>query len=418
MSTSPVFTPPLGAGDKRIFVTLLLTAAVTLMGLGVVVPLMPVFAKDLGASGLWLGMMLAAFSLSRGLLQPFVGVLSDRHGRKRFIVAGLAIYAAISFVYIVARSPLDLTLMRLVHGAGSAMVLPVIIAYLGDMTPPNKEGQYMAYLNIAIFGGLGAGPLLGGLLNDTAGIAAAFSLMGGLSAVALLLIIWLLPPGKALLPGESRASFAHLRETFRSARIRGLLGYQLFTAVAVGPTYAFLPVFMNDSLNASGSVVGLVYTVRVGANAICQLPFGYLADRMNRVLLATVGAAGTGLFVLLIPSADSVGMLIGLIAVMGTFEGLTWATVLAMSVHEGRRHGQGSVQGLSQMAMSMGLLAGALLGGAVTDLFGIDSAFVVAGILIGVGGFLSAGIYLQGNRPGVARYEEAGVARQEETISR
>ncbi|MEE9285345.1 MAG: MFS transporter, partial [Dehalococcoidia bacterium] len=85
---------------RQIFFSLLGTVAVTLMGLGIVAPLMPVFAKDLGASGVWLGLMLAAFSISRGVIQPIVGVMSDRYGRKRFIVTGLAIYASISFVYI------------------------------------------------------------------------------------------------------------------------------------------------------------------------------------------------------------------------------------------------------------------------------------------------------------------------------
>ena len=388
------------------------------MGLGVVVPLMPVYAKDLGASGFWLGMMLAAFSLSRGVLQPFVGVLSDKHGRKRFIVAGLVIYAAISFVYIFARSPYDLTLIRLVHGAGSAMILPVITAYLGDMTPPDKEGQYMAYLNIAIFGGLGAGPLLGGLLNDAAGIAAAFSVMGGLSAVALLLVVWLLPRGKAALPAASMATFSHLRQTLAHLRIKGLLGYQLSAAVAVGPTYAFLPVLMDESLNASGSMVGLVYTIRVLANAICQLPFGYLADRVNRVLLATVGTAGAGIFVLLIPSAQSIGILIGIIAVMGIFEGLVWSAILAISVGEGRHYGQGSVQGLSQMALSMGLLSGALLSGTLMDAIGIEYAFVAAGIAIATGGFLSGGIFLLDNRRQPPVYQEAAIASPEEAVIR
>ena len=148
--------PPGSPRARQIFFSLLGTVAVTLMGLGIVAPLMPVFAKDLGASGLWLGLMLAAFSISRGIVQPIVGVMSDRYGRKRFIVIGLVIYTAMSFVYIAARSPYDLTMMRLVHGAGSAMVIPIITAYLADITPPRREGEYMAYLNMAIFGGLGA----------------------------------------------------------------------------------------------------------------------------------------------------------------------------------------------------------------------------------------------------------------------
>ena len=322
--TSPLpQSPTTQGGNARIILTLMSSVAISLMGLGVVVPLMPVFAQDLGASGLWLGLMLAAFSISRGVIQPFIGVLSDRYGRKRFIIAGLAIYSAVSFVYILAQSPFDLTLMRLVHGAGSAMVIPIITASLGDITPPHKEGQYMGYLNIAIFGGLGAGPLVGGLLNDQVGIESAFVLMGALSALSMILIVWLLPPGKGTAPSEGSAGFAQFRKALLNNRVRGMLSFRLFTAISFGPTYAFLPVLMDDSFQASSFAIGLAITLRILASAVLQVPFGYLADRMNRVFLAATGAVGLGALVLLIPFAGSIGMVTGVLLVMGVFEGLT-----------------------------------------------------------------------------------------------
>ena len=402
------------AGNKRLIVALLASVSISLMGLGVVVPLMPVFATDLGASGLWLGIMLAAFSISRGVLQPFVGVYSDRYGRKRFIVAGLAIYAAISFVYILAQSPYDLTIMRFVHGAGSAMVIPVITASLGDITPPNKEGQYMAFMNISIFGGLAAGPLIGGLLQDNVGISSAFVVMGGLSALALIVIIWLLPSGKGVLPSEEIATLGHLANTLRSTRVRGILSYRLFTAIIFGPTYAFLPLFMNDNLNSSGSAVGLVITVRILVTASLQLPFGYLADRMDRVALATVGGLGVGVLVLFIPFADSLSMLIVIIAVMGAFEGLAWTSIQALSVEEGRYHGQGSVQGLSHMSLSGGLLIGSFFGGLLMDVSGIASTFIVTGIVVSSGSLFSAAILVRNKKQELPRC--AGIPRAEEAV--
>ena len=412
LSPSHQFTP--SSDSTRVMLTLLGTVCITLMGLGVVVPLMPVFAKDLGASGLWLGMMLAAFSISRGVLQPFVGVWSDKYGRKRFVVTGLAIYSMISFVYIAAQSPFDLTMMRLVHGAGSAMVLPVITAYIGDLTPPRKEGQYMAYLNMAIFGGLGGGPLLGGLLKDVASIDAAFALMGALSAAALALVVWLLPRGKGATLSEESQALAHLRQTMRSSRVMGILSYRVFGAISIGPTYAFLPVFMDDKLGSSAVAIGLVVTIRVLINASVQLPFGYLTDRWNRVALATIGTVGTGLGVMLIPAASSLTTLIGIIALMATFEGLVWASAQAMSIDEGRHYGQGSVQGLFQMAMSVGLLTGALVGGILIDAASIGAMFVIAGAVVGLGGIISAALMIMGDAPAARSFEERAAAAQRE----
>ncbi len=78
--------------NRHILITLLLSIFIALLGIGIIIPVMPVFASELGAGGFSLGMIIAAFSISRGILQPVVGSLSDRLGRKRFLVAGLFIY--------------------------------------------------------------------------------------------------------------------------------------------------------------------------------------------------------------------------------------------------------------------------------------------------------------------------------------
>lgn len=73
--------------------TLLLYVFIASLGIGITsFPVMPVFAKELGEGGFALGMIIAAFSITRGLLQPVVGNFSDRWGRKNFLISGLFIY--------------------------------------------------------------------------------------------------------------------------------------------------------------------------------------------------------------------------------------------------------------------------------------------------------------------------------------
>ena len=84
--------------NKQILITLLLSIFIALLGIGIIIPVMPVFAAELGAGGVSLGMIIAAFSISRGVLQPVVGSLSDRWGRKGFLVAGLFIYGLVGLL--------------------------------------------------------------------------------------------------------------------------------------------------------------------------------------------------------------------------------------------------------------------------------------------------------------------------------
>jgi len=120
-----------------------------MLGSGIVVPLLPLYAESLEASGLWLGLIFAAFPLSRTLATPVFGRLSDRKGRKLFISIGLLTYAIISFGFIYTNTVSQLVLMRFLHGLAGALILPVAQAYVGDISPPGEEGKWMGYANAA-----------------------------------------------------------------------------------------------------------------------------------------------------------------------------------------------------------------------------------------------------------------------------
>lgn len=77
--------------------------------------------------------MIAAFSVSRGGVQPFVGGSSDKHGKKRFPIVGLVIYALAGLSYSFANSVGLLIVIRTIHGSGSAVVVPIAMAYAGDL---------------------------------------------------------------------------------------------------------------------------------------------------------------------------------------------------------------------------------------------------------------------------------------------
>ncbi|MBI3035095.1 MFS transporter, partial [Candidatus Woesearchaeota archaeon] len=127
------------------------------------------------------------------LFTPFIGKISDHKGRKNLIIIGLAGYTILSFFYAAAKTSYSLTAIRFFHGLASAMVLPIAMAYIGDIAPKNQEGRYLGTFTIAFFMGLAFGPLIGGALHDLWHMNAAFYAMGAISFLSLLLIIFMLP---------------------------------------------------------------------------------------------------------------------------------------------------------------------------------------------------------------------------------
>ncbi|MDZ7727373.1 MAG: MFS transporter [Dehalococcoidia bacterium] len=376
--------------DLRKLTVLLLSTFVALLGVGIIVPILPIYATDLGASGTVIGLMVAGFSFSRGILQPLVGGISDRRGKKRFMVAGLVIYSLSGLAYTIAGSPTDLVIIRIIHGVGSAMIVPMAMSYIGELAPEGEEGKYMGYFNIALFTGIGAGPLIGGIFLDSFGVNSAFYAMSSLSALSMVLVLTLVP--KDVRTGFEEAA-PSLLTTFRrmtgNLRVLGILVGRMSTMFVMVPTMAFLPLLMDRFMEASGLQVGMVIATRTLTNASLQTPFGKMADRVNKTPFFLLGVGIMAVAMLAVPTAGNIVMLLGIFATLGVGEAIVWPTLGALATEEGRTYGQGSMMGVFNMAMSIGIFCGSLAAGALVDTIGLSWMFISVGCVLVACGLLA-----------------------------
>lgn len=366
-------------GRNRPFVVVWLAVLISIAGIGMVSPLLPKFAEDMGASGAWLGLIFSGYAFTQVPLMPVVGRLSDRFGKKLFLVVGLFLYVVAAAGYLWAPGYRELFIFRLVSGAGAAMVIPTAYAYIGDLTPRGREGRYMGVFNIAMVAGYGVGPTLGGLVYDSYGMHAAFASMCIMSGVGFLVVLLFLPGGKppaqTSAAEESPFSFTPL---LRDPTMRAIMIYMLVWGLAYGAVYTFLPVFLTEVRGASLAQVGIVLSVRSVLNGTLNYPYGWLADRVNRVFLVTAGLAMMAAGVCLIPWVGGfVGVLI-LFAAMGIVETIAMPAGNAITVDTGRRLGMGSVMSLYNMANSSAVIVGAMAGATIESSTGITWVFPAA----------------------------------------
>ncbi|MGB6011196.1 MAG: MFS transporter, partial [Desulfobacterales bacterium] len=178
--------------NKSIFAILFFSMFGTVTGVGIVVPLLPIYAHDLGASGIYIGLIFGAFSISRTFLLPYFGRQSDKKGRKPFIVAGLFAYTVVSMAFMLSNSVESLIALRFLQGIASAMIMPAVQAYVGDITPAGREGFTMGLFNMSMFMGLSIGPLIGGIIRDRFSLDTSFASMGFLTFIGFMLSFFLL----------------------------------------------------------------------------------------------------------------------------------------------------------------------------------------------------------------------------------
>ena len=361
------------------FGVLFLALLVAMLGAGVIAPTMPLYGNNLGATGIWLGLIYSAFSISRAVFMPMTGRLSDKRGRKVFIMMGLTIYALASLGYVWSSEVIQLVWIRFIHGVGSAMVVPIAVAAIGDISPEGREGSMMGTFHVALFLGFGMGPLLGGIVMDFLGFAEVFYLMGGLSLFSLSLIILFLPEKKDQVRNRGKA-ITSFRDLWRLDIFKGLLMFRFSNAVVRGSTTAFLPIFATK-LNVSPAQIGMLVSLNILLTAVLQHFLGRLADQLNRTLLIIIGSLMTAVPLLLTPFAKDLTHLILLGICMGIGGGIAFPAAFAVATVVGREHGMGNIMGTFNSAMSYGMIVGPIISGWIMDLLGLSVVFIFGGVI-------------------------------------
>src|ERR687895_1272821 len=141
-------------------VVLMVTAFIDMVGLLMVLPLLPFYAKALGGSGLVVGVLVSSFAIAQLLASPFWGRFSDRYGRRPALLIGLTASAIAYVIFAYASSLWLLFISRIVQGAGGGTV-SVIQAYVADAVAPEDRAKGLGWLSAATNAGVALGPVIG-----------------------------------------------------------------------------------------------------------------------------------------------------------------------------------------------------------------------------------------------------------------
>ncbi len=370
---------------SRTLTLLCMAVGVAMTGLGIIWPLIPVYAVELGAGGFLVGLIIASFNVSRTLFSPLAGRLSDIWGRKNFIVTGLFAYAAISLLYVLPSNAEALIFIRFFHGMASVIVVPIAMALAADIAPKQKLGLYMGTLNMAVMLGLGVGPALGGIIRDYFGMNAAFYAMGGLALFTCILVMIFIPQDLKSHGPKSNVNNYSIKKMLANRTVMGIFLMRFFAASGQGAVYTFLPILALQ-LNLTSSQVGVILTVNIFIIAFLQRSCGNLADRVNPKYLVIIGTFASGLAVLGMPFIEGFMMILILNILMGAANGLSLPGGLVITGQLGRTMGMASLMSITDAAWSLGMIVSPILSGIILDIFGISYIFIIGSLLILTGG--------------------------------
>ena len=151
-------------------------------------PLLPLFAASLGASDAVLGLIVAVSTLTGMVTKPLFGLLSDRMGRRLWLLIGTLLFAGVPFLYGLIETPGQLVAIRLLHGTATAIYGPVTVAYVAERGG-SRKAERLGWFGMARSGGYLIGPVAAGWLLLTLDPVAVFTLIGGLSVAAFVPVL-------------------------------------------------------------------------------------------------------------------------------------------------------------------------------------------------------------------------------------
>lgn len=373
-SSTPGHRPPVPG--RRTLPLLFLTVFVDLVGFGIVLPLLPLYADRFGASGLTVGLLVMIYSVAQFFMAPIWGRLSDRHGRRPILLLGLLGSAIAYLVFARAGSLAALFASRILAGIGGSTI-PVAEAYIADVTPPERRAGNMGLIGAAFGLGFTVGPALGGL---TVGISTALpgylaaALCVGNAALAFLLLPETRPRAVGAPPRtRRRPGWAFTPEglgtALRSPALRRVLLLYFLFAVAFAVIQPTLSLFGATRFGLDARRVGYLFAFLGLVSAVIQ---GGLVRRIVPVIgearLIRLCGAPFAIGLLLLAWAPSLGWALVALTLLAIGYGGTVPSILGLISRASPPTLQGGMLGVGQSVGSLARIVGPVVAGAALDI--------------------------------------------------
>ncbi len=365
------------------------TAFLEWLGASVMLPLLPVYLKDRGASTTTVGLVIAAFFAAGVLLQYPAGRLADRIGRRPVLLAGLICFSLASLGLALPLSPELYLVLRFVQGAGTGATTVATLAMIGDAVPLTQRGRGFGSIYASQLAGTAVGPLVGSAVGAWS-LSAVFAVGGVVSLAACLPLAFgalrhVPGPDRTGGPGETPAAgTGPAPSTVR----RVLLG-ALVAAAAFGLTvgvYETCWTLLLEHNGASNWQVGLSWTLFALPFIVMSRPGGWLADHLDRRRLAFLAGVVSLACCASYPFVPNLPLLMALAAVEAVAIAVAIPAVQSLLTQSAPAERLGRVQGLfatvetAMVALAAGV-SGSLFAAAVWAPFVIFAAAGAALVL-------------------------------------
>lgn len=379
-----------------------ISTVLVMAGQGVISPILPLFAKNLGVGAAVIGLTLSFFALARLILNVPLGILSDRYGRRMLLISGPLVTAVGMFGSGFAGDIVQLLAWRFIAGAGSAMYMTGAQIYLADISTPANRARFIGTNQGALLLGVAVGPAIGGVVAEFWGLRAPFILVGAMALIAMVYAYWRLPETKHLAPpppapvevleGQKRprrlwVTFITSKDFIAVALVAAAI---FFTRAAARQTV--IPLMAVENLGFSEGSLGVLFTAVAAINTVLIAPSAMIADKWGRKAAIVPSGLFVALSLVLIGVSPTTLIFVAGNLLLGVATAMAGPAPAAYAADISPPHLRGLGMGLFRTAGDFGFMVGPPMLGAIADVTSYETALVVNAVLMGLAAlfFLSA----------------------------
>jgi MFS family permease len=333
------------------------------------------------------GLLISLYGLANAALQPFMGALSDRAGRRKpFIVGGLILMGASTLAFVLANRFAELLIIRALQGVGVALTVPASLALMTAATEKRTRGGSMGIYTTMRMVGFAVGPLLGGALHDRFGFSATFFAGAGFILLGTVLVqLWV----HEVLADTSDKKDRSFRIVDRDLLTPGIVGLGIATFV-MASAFSMMTTLENEfnaRLNATAFMFSIAFSALMVSRLIFQIPLGRLSDRIGRKPLIIVGLILMAPVTALLGLSTSIIELTGLRLGQGLASAAVAAPAFALAADLSSAGGEGRQMSIVTMGFGLGIALGPLAAGILATAF-FELPFLAGGLVSLIGAWI------------------------------
>jgi MFS family permease len=347
-------------------------------------PLLPLFARDLGAGPSLIGFVMGASTLTGIFVKLPAGAWSDILGRRPLLIFGALVFATLPFTYLGVSTLAALIVLRFMHGSATAIFGPVASASLSDIAPPSKRGAWLSTYSTAQGAGQALGPILAGYLIAAGRFDLAFLTAGGIGLAAPLIVAgW--RQGSPANPSRARwQEFkAGIGEVVRHRLVLVTSGAQAAQFVLNGALNAFLPLYGRDVVGLTTPQLGWLFGVQTVTTLGIRPLIGCLSDRAGRRWVIVAGLTVCSTAVLAMSRTTDLWALVAAVVAYAAGVATTTAATSAYITDVTRQARYGAAHGVFGTIYDVGDALGPIAAGLLVATVGYARMFQILA-LVGV----------------------------------